>query len=95
MVIELHRPTWSNVKHAAQWESTLATYAFPVIGHVPVNEITSNDILAVLTSIWLTKAETARRVRRRIETVLDWTVAKGWITDNPASRAITRVLPRQ
>lgn len=95
MVIDLRRPTWSNVKHAAQWESTLATYAFPVMGRMPVNEITSNDILTVLTPIWLTKAETARRVRQRIETVLDWTVAKGWRTDNPASRAITRVLPRQ
>ena len=95
MVIELRRPTWSNGKHAAQWESTLATYAFPVMGHMPVNEITSNDILTILTPIWITKAETARRVRQRIETVLDWTVAKGWRTDNPASRAITRVLPRQ
>ena len=95
MVIDLRRPTWSNVKHAAQWESTLASYAFPVLGRMPVNEITSNDILSVLTPIWLAKAETARRVRQRIETVLDWTVAKGWRTDNPASRAITRVLPRQ
>ena len=74
-VVDLNRPTWSNAKHAAQWESTLTTYAFPVLGQKPVNEITPSDILSVLTPIWTTKAETARRVRQRIETVLDWTVA--------------------
>ena len=94
-VIDLNRPTWSNVKHAAQWESTLATYAFPVLGQKPVNEITPSDILSVLTPIWTTKSETARRVRQRMETVLDWTVAQGWRSDNPAGRAITRVLPKQ
>ena len=94
-VIDLNRPTWSNAKHAAQWESTLATYAFPVLGQKSVNEITPSDILSVLTPIWTTKTETARRVRQRIETVLDWTVAQGWRSDNPAGRAITRVLPKQ
>ncbi len=38
-VIEMHRPTWSNAKHAAQWTSTLATYAHPVIGRKPVDEV--------------------------------------------------------
>ena len=94
-VVDLNRPTWSNAKHAAQWESTLTTYAFPLLGQKPVNEITPSDILSVLTPIWTTKAETARRVRQRMETVLDWTVAQGWRPDNPAGRAITRVLPRQ
>ena len=94
-VIDLNRPSWSNAKHAAQWESTLATYAFPVLGQKPVNEITPSDILSVLTPIWTTKAETASRVRQRMETVLDWTVAQGWRSDNPAGRAITRVLPKQ
>ena len=93
-VIELRRPTWSNPKHAAQWQSTLATYAFPVIGESSVDEITSGDVLNILTPIWTEKHETASRVRQRMETVFDWAIAHGWRLDNPAGKAITRVLPR-
>lgn len=93
-VIELRRPTWSNGKYAAQWESTLATYAYPVIGSLQVEDIGSGDVLSVLTPIWTEKPETARRLRQRIETVLDWAVAQGWRSDNPAGRAVTRALPK-
>ena len=92
-VIEFRRPTWSNPKHAAQWQSTLATYAFPVIGKMPVDEITSADVLAVLEPIWTTKSETAARVKQRIETVMDWVVTHGHRLDNPAGKALLRVLP--
>ena len=93
-VIEMRRPTWSNAKHAAQWTSTLATYAHPVIGRKPVDEITTGDVLDILTPIWTSKSETASRVRQRMETVFDWVVAQGWRPDNPAGRAVTRALPR-
>lgn len=93
-VLALRRPTWSNGKHAAQWESSLTTYVFPVIGRVPVDVVTTTDVLAVLEPIWNTKAETATRVRQRIEVVFDYATAAGWRTDNPAT-AIRRVLPRQ
>ena len=92
-VIDLRRPTWSNAKHAAQWESTLATYAHPVIGHKAVDAITPSDALAVLTPIWTTKPETASRVRQRMETVLDWAVTHEYRLDNPAGRSLLRVLP--
>ena len=59
-----------------------------------MDEITTSDILAILTPIWTTKPETAKRVRQRLETVLDLTVAQGWRGDNPAGKAILRVLPR-
>ena len=93
-VIELRRPTWSNAKHADQWRNTLATYANPVIGSKPVDEIDSGDVLAVLTPIWTIKSETASRVRQRMETVFDWAVAQGWRQDNPAGRSILKVLPK-
>ena len=92
--IELRRPTWSDRKYANQWTSALATYAYPVIGSRPVGEIGSGDILGVLTPIWTEKPEPASRLRQRIETVLDWMVAQGWWSDNPAGRAVTRALPR-
>ena len=60
-VIELNRPTWSNSKHAAQWESTLKTYVFPRLGKRPVDSITSADVLAAVTPIWNEKPETAKR----------------------------------
>ena len=93
-VIDMRRPTWSNAKHASQWTNTLAAYAHPVIGRKPVDEITTADVLAVLTPIWTAKTETATRVLQRMETVFDWVVAQGWRPDNPAGRAVTRALPR-
>ena len=87
----MRRPTWSNPKHPAQLGSTPATYAFPVIGNRPVEEVA---VLAVMTPIWADKYETAGRVRPRIEIVFDWAVSHVWRLDNPADRGILRVLPR-
>ena len=50
-VIALRRPTWSNEKHAAHWESSLATYVFPVICHALVDAVTTTDMLAILEPI--------------------------------------------
>lgn len=92
-VIELHAPTWSNAKHAAQFQNTLVTYAAPIIGSKPVSDITSGDILRVLTPIWTCKTETARRVKQRIGTVMKWAVAQGYRADDPCA-ALTQVLPK-
>ncbi|MEZ5842759.1 MAG: integrase arm-type DNA-binding domain-containing protein [Hyphomicrobiaceae bacterium] len=75
---------WRNDKHRAQWRSTLGTYATP-IRNKPVDAITTEDVLAVLTPIWTAKAETASRVRGRIEKILDAAKAKGLRSgENPA-----------
>lgn len=72
-------------KHAAQWESTLKTYASPIIGDLPVSDIDINHIIRILEPIWLTKTETAKRLRGRIESVLSWaTVIGSRSGDNPA-----------
>ena len=93
LVIELRRPTWSNARHAAQWENTLAAYANPVIGHKTVDSITPADAMAVLTPIWTSKPETASRIRQRMETVMDWAITHEYRLDNPAGRSLLRVLP--
>jgi integrase len=67
----------SNGKHKDQWINTLVTYAFPAIGQKSVEDITQADVLAVLAPIWTEKAETARRVRQRIRTVMDWARTAG------------------
>jgi hypothetical protein len=63
---------WRNAKHPDQWTNTLKTYADPIIGKLPVNQIGVDHIVKVLEPIWKTKTETASRVRARIESVLDW-----------------------
>ena len=93
-VHEMHKPTWRNKKHAAQFISTLETYTFARIGKLKVSEVTTADVLAVLQPIWLEKPETARRVRQRIGTIMKWAIANGWRQDNPAD-AIAQALPKQ
>ena len=84
-LIESKRPGWRNEKHAAQWVSTLETYAYPKLGTRDVRAIDTQDVMAVLQPIWSEKPETASRVRQRIEAVLDYATAMGARTgDNPA-----------
>ena len=83
--IENHRPSWKNAKHAQQWENTLRTYVYPVVGNLPVDEVTTEHVVAILKPIWATKSETASRVRMRIEAVLTAAKLMGWRSgDNPA-----------
>lgn len=93
IVHKLHLPTWRNPKHAAQFISTLETYAFPTMGKTKVGEVNTADVLAVLSPIWNEKRETARRVKQRIGMVMKWAVAKGWRQDDP-SLAIATALPK-
>ncbi len=67
--------TARNEKHKVQWINTLQNFAFPVIGNRRVDVIRSGDILRVLQPIWLEKPVTARRVRQRLRTVFDWSIA--------------------
>ncbi len=68
---------WRNPKHRAQWRSTLAAYAYPTLGDLPVAAINTQRVLDALTPIWTAKPETAARVRGRIETVLAAAIVKG------------------
>lgn len=90
-----HKHGWKNAKHAGQWINTLEQYAVPVIGDRRVDKIDTPDVLRVLSPIWLAKPETARRVRQRIKTVLDWAKASGFRTaENPVD-GVAKGLPRQ
>jgi integrase len=95
---------WRNPKHGAQWSATLRTYAYPILGQLPVSAIDVPLVLRVLEqhiatepvgSFWKTRTETASRTRGRIEAVLDWATARGLRTgDNPANwKTIGKVLP--
>ena len=94
LVLEQKRAGWRNQKHAQEWLASLRRVAFPRIGKVPVSEVTSADVLEILTPIWHRKADTARRVRLRLRAVLEWAVAMEYRLDNPCDR-IGTVLGKQ
>jgi hypothetical protein len=83
--IKAHRAVWRNEKHAWQWSATLETYAFPLIGDLPVDKIDTGHVTQILEPIWSNKAETAARIRGRIEAILDYAKTHAWRTgENPA-----------
>ena len=94
--VKAHKAGWRNDKHAAQWESTLATYAHPVIGALSVQAVDTALIMKVLEQeirigpagsapLWMARTETAGRLRGRIEAILDWAKVRGYREgENPA-----------
>jgi integrase len=90
-----HKAGWKNAKHGEQWITTLKTYAFPALGSLPVDQIGTPEVLRALAPIWLPKPETARRVRQRIGTVLDYAKAAGYRSGGNPVESIAKALPRQ
>jgi integrase len=83
--INAHKAEWKNEKHGQQWENTLSTFAYPVFGDLSVDLVDEGLVLKVLMPIWEKKTETAKRLRGRIESVLDWaTFNKYRQGENPA-----------
>ncbi|RWC25943.1 MAG: site-specific integrase [Mesorhizobium sp.] len=83
--IAAHTAGWKNAKHADQWRNTLAAYAWPIIGDLPVAKVETSHIMQIIEPIWTEKTETASRVRGRVELVLDWAKARHYRSgDNPA-----------
>lgn len=78
--IDSQESSWQNEKHARQWRSTIETYAAPKIGQLAIKDIALADVLSALEPIWHCKTETASRIRGRIESIIDWAIAKGYRT---------------
>ena len=84
--IEAHKAGWRSPKSLAAWEGTLDADVFPVFGKVAVQAIDTALVMKAIEPIWTKKPETAGRVRRRIEAILDYATVRGWRSagDNPA-----------
>jgi integrase len=83
--IAANEDSWRNAKHRQQWRNTLATYAYPLIGELPVAEVTTAHVLQILEPIWKVRPETASRVRGRLESILDNAKAREYRQgENPA-----------
>ena len=92
---EAKRAGWKNPKHSQQWINSLRTYASPKIGKLPVDEVDTPEMLQVLQPIWLTKEETARRVRQRLGAVIDFAVVHKWRTHRVHMDLLDDALPKQ
>jgi integrase len=92
-----HRAEWASVKHATQWATALKDHVSPVFGALPVAAVDTGLVLKALEPIWITKHETARRLRARIESVLDWAKARHYREgENPArwKGHLSKLLPK-
>ena len=95
--IRAQRHRWRSSKHARQWVCKLKTYARPVIGPKSVEVIATEDIVKILSPIWTTKTETAKRLQGRIENVLNFVAAHNFRDQlNPARWRghLDKLLPR-
>ncbi len=92
--VHAHREDgWRNEKHRKQWLTSLENHVFPQIGSKRIDRIDSADVLLALDNIWKTKPETARRIKQRIGIVLQWAIARGFRSDNPASAVQQALVP--
>ena len=95
VVIDLYSSKWKpGSRSPDQWRQSLGDYAFPIIGSKRVDQISTADVMRVLTPIWSTKPTTAKRIRQRISAIMAWAVAQGYRADDPAGSAITKALPK-
>ena len=74
--IESHKISWTNPKNERYWRSTLETYAYPVIGHLSVQDITITHVLKIIEPMWLDMTDTAYKVRQRMENIMDWATVR-------------------
>jgi len=93
-VLEQKRAGWRSAEHVRSWPRSLELHAFPRIGKLPVSEVTSADVLDILTPLWYTKGPTARLVHMRVRAVMEWAIAMDWRTDNPCDRLLHLLGPQ-
>ena len=93
-VLEQKRGGWRGRWHAQNWWRSMERYVFPRIGGRPVSEVNTADVLEILSPIWHVKAATAREVRQRIRSVLEWAVALDMRNDNPCDRVVPVLGPQ-
>ena len=86
--IERNAGRWKNRKEAVNWRGCMESYAYPVFGHVRVDEVDRQDVLRVLTPIWTATPSIARKLRQRIRAIFRRAMAFGYLDINPAGEVI-------
>jgi integrase len=89
--IKAQSPGWKNGRTADLWETSLERHAFPTLGAMPVADVDRAAVLRAVDAVWTSRPATARKVLRRIGTVLRYAAAHGWrANDNPADARMLR-----
>ena len=91
---EALKPSWRNGKHTRNWLQAMEKYVFPVIGPTQIDRLGREDVLKILTPLWTTRPETARRLRQKMRQTFRWAMAHGHIENNPAGEMIDGALPK-
>jgi integrase len=98
-LVSAQQPGWTSGKTLASWRLTLDKHAYPVLGDLPVADVTRDEVVAALNPVWTAQPATGRKLQRRIAAILDYAAAHGWrSTDNPATGRVLRLtksLPKQ
>jgi integrase len=99
LLVKAQTPGWTSGKTLASWRLTLDRHAYPALGDIPIADVTREHVVAALAPVWTTRPATARKLQRRLASVLDYAAAHGWrSTDNPATGRVLRLtksLPKQ
>ena len=88
------RPRWRSVVVARNWWNILERHAFKKIGDLPVDKVGREQVLSVLTLLWVSKPEMGRKLKRGIKAILDWCLAHGYIEVNVIDQ-VSGALPSQ
>jgi integrase len=89
--IKAQSPGWKSGRTAALWEASLTSHAFPTLAAMPVGDVDRAAVLRAVDAVWTSRPATARKVLRRIGTVLRYAAAHGWrANDNPADARMLR-----
>jgi hypothetical protein len=88
-----HKGGWRNVKHHADWLSSLERYVLALVDDMRVDLIDAPTVRDVVAPIWVDRPETARHVRQRVKLVIDWAPAKGYRPTLDLS-GVAKALPR-
>ncbi len=91
---EALKPSWRNGKHTRNWLQAMEKHVFPVIGPTQIDRLGREDVLKILTPLWTTRPETARRLRQKMRQTFRWAMAHGHIENNPAGEMIEGALPK-
>ena len=93
-VIVILRENWkTGGRQDKIWRRVVESYALPTLGQKRVDTISTADVLSILSPVWTTKMETAKRIKIYLGSVFKWSMAQGWRTDNPVEAAIA-ALPK-
>jgi integrase len=87
-------PTWKNAKHAETWLATVKTNAKPLFGDRPIETVSSSDVLKALAPIWVTKHETASRLKQRLSSIFDWAKSAGHYPHENPVNGLKMALPQ-